>query len=453
MITNTNSTDDDKDLGPPTLSTISVLPPSLGLNRVKSVHFEDEEYNDLSCTRRLHLRLLEYEKKFGGQRKLSLHFLTNRFYLNKSVEDGYQEWCTKKQLPTSRMLAAVVTTGLCFYQAYSAFKSRDEKLWIAFGIRVAATMFFALDVSLLFCVPLAKKNWKYMLSLGLVVLFGVECYYRSVKTSYEGELIADDTMLILDSENTIKWNISEVTRLQAKSNTFDIVFKKLNVMSTNFSSITSFQTALTLKQDELLLIHSRSWPMWTVIISVVMRIDIYLIFPSMVSVLAIYLSLSAYYHRNGFQDGINGDIQTQVLVVGQLCLILWLAYYNDLFLRWTYIQIVDSNNENLLLRERLTLLGDKRYSDGHDSEVIIKTPMEIVLQKLNNIKKVLVNTDPTLNKSLGPVLENVIDILATQSASGPKFSDNNKNIKGLSGLDLDSDVSSWLINQAGLGDK
>ena len=65
----------------------------------------------------------------------------------------------------------------------------------------------------------------------------------------------------------------------------------------------------------------------------------------------------------------------------------------------------------------------------------------------------MVNTDPTLSKSLGPVLENVIDILATQSASGPKFSDNNKNIKGLSGLDLDSDVSSWLINQAGLGDK
>jgi hypothetical protein len=54
-----------------------------------------------------------------------------------------------------------------------------------------------------------------------------------------------------------------------------------------------------------------------------------------------------------------------------------------------------------------------------------------------------------LSTSLSPVLENVIDILVSQNNSASSSTASATfNQHG-----LDSDVSSWLINQQGLGDK
>ena len=410
----------------------------------------DKTEENLSCFKKFQKRRAKYEQKPGGRRRLHLHYLTNKFYKDWDVEVGYQEWCQQEQLPNSRLLSAVLTITLIIYHGYSAFKTRDQRVLSAFILRIGATLFFGAIVVLLSCVSFAQKHWKVFLSFAIVVILGVETFYRSVKLSYEGDLLVVDTQTILNS--TTNWNVPFSIQSQARSKTFNDVFEKLNeIPPYNASSIASFQTALTLLQDELLLIHSRTWPMWTVIISVVMRIDVYLILPSMLTVLLIYLSLSAHYHRNGFNDGISGDVQTMGLLVGQLWLLMWLAHYNDRFLRWTYIQIVDSNIENSLLRERLTMLGDKRFSsiNEDDSEVLITTPMELVLQKLNKIKKVIVKNSKSLSTSLSPVLENVIDILVSQNNSASSSTASATfNQHG-----LDSDVSSWLINQQGLGDK
>ena len=447
----------------PRISQISVLSPNSEILRQSSnlswkkgyKTKEDKTEENLSCLKKFQKRRAKYEQKPGGRRRLHLHYLTNKFYKNWDVEVGYQEWCQQEQLPNSRLLSAVLTITLIIYHAYSASKTRDQRVLSAFILRIGATLFFGAIVMLLSCVSFAQKYWKVFLSFAIVVLLGVETFYRSVKESYEGDLLVVDTQTILN--RTTDWNVPLSIQAQARSKTFNDVFEKLNeIPPYNASSIASFQTALTLLQDELLLIHSRTWPMWTVIISVVMRIDVYLILPSMLTILLIYLSLSAHYHRNGFQDGISGDVQTMGLLFGQLWLLMWLAHYNDRFLRWTYIQIVDSNIENLLLRERLTMLGDKRFSiiDEDDSEVLITTPMELVLQKLNKIKKVIAkNSKSVVSTSLTPVLENVIDILVSQnnSASSSTASATFNHLRSLQGLD--SDVSSWLINQQGLGDK
>ena len=133
------------------------------------------------------------------------------------------------------------------------------------------------------------------------------------------------------------------------------------------------------------------------------------------------------------------------LLSAQLVLLLFLASYNDRFLRTTYIQIEDSERENNNLRQRLSLLGHP-VKPKEDSEVIITTPMESVLHQLNKIKRILDNDD--LGPSLGPVLESVIDTLAvTQSSS----SSNSLGQGGLTGVD--AETTSWLLNQAGHGDR
>jgi hypothetical protein len=72
--------------------------------------------------------------------------------------------------------------------------------------------------------------------------------------------------------------------------------------------------------------------------------------------------------------------------------------------------------------------------------------MESVLHQLNKIKRILDNDD--LGLSLGPVLESVIDTLAvTQSSS----SSNSLGQGGLTGVD--AETTSWLLNQAGHGDR
>ena len=152
--------------------------------------------------------------------------------------------------------------------------------------------------------------------------------------------------------------------------------------------------------------------MWTVIISVILRIDVFLTFPAMITVMACYLSLGSYYHINGFQDGIRGDIQSMALLSAQLVLLLFLASYNDRFLRTTYIQIEDSERENNKLRMRLSQLGHPVRNPTEDSEVIITTPMESVLHQLNKIKCILENDD--LGPSLGPVCTNPPHTCVTQ---------------------------------------
>ena len=317
-------------------------------------------------------------------------------------------------------------------------------MWTAFAIRVSATVFFALIVILLFCVRFAQKYWKQFLSVGIVVLLGVECFYRSTKLNVEGMALMDDTRMLL---NNSKWSIPPGTMQLASSKTFRDAFEKLEQSPPPYNASLSgtFATSLTLLNDELMLLQSRTWPMWTVIISVILRLDIFLTFPSMVAVMVCYLSIGSYYHINGFQAGIRGDIQSMALLSAQLVLLLFLASYNDRFLRTTYIQIEDSERENNNLRQRLSLLGHP-VKPKEDSEVIITTPMESVLHQLNKIKRILDNDD--LGPSLGPVLESVIDTLAvTQSSS----SSNSLGQGGLTGVD--AETTSWLLNQAGHGDR
>ena len=388
----------------------------------------------------------EYESRPGGARRIRAHVLTNHFYLNPKVETGYQEWSTREQLPSSRMLSFVLVFCLCLYQGYSSLKPRESGIWYAFAVRVSATAFFALIVLLLFCVRFAQKYWKHFLSMGIIVLLGVECFYRSAKLNVEGRALLADTHMILNSSD---WFISPGTQDLMQSKSFDDAFEKLMESPPyNASASDTFAISLTLLNDEMMLLQSRTWPMWTVIISVILRIDVFLTFPAMITVMACYLSLGSYYHINGFQDGIRGDIQSMALLSAQLVLLLFLASYNDRFLRTTYIQIEDSERENNKLRQRLSQLGHPVRNPTEDSEVIITTPMESVLHQLNKIKQILDNDD--LGPSLGPVLESVIDTLAiTQASSSTKSVRTWK--RGLTGVD--AETTSWLLNQAGHGDR
>lgn len=405
----------------------------------QSISFTQDLGKNSFCDQLRHWRE-QYEQRTGGTRGVKAHFLTNRFYLDPHIEMSYQEWCTTEQLPPSRVLLLVMVSGLVLYQGYSALKTKQPAVWVGFAFRIGATVALALIVVALYFIRIAQKYWKYLLSLGIVILLGIECYYRSVKLKYEGELLTMDCNMILQNSSILMY---QSIQNKVESKTFSSIFSN-NKSNDPMSVAVSFGKALNILQDEVLLWQNRPWPMWTVIMSVVLRIDIFLIVPAMVTVLIIYLTSAASYST---------DIQTMVLLICQLFLLIYLGGQHDRFLRWTYIQMEDSKTENTSLRERLKILSHKGNYNGEDSEVIITTPMENVMHKLNKIRAVL-EQDTDLGSSLGPILENVIDTLGSTNMThhgGDQRVSTFDKLNKLAGVD--ADVTSWLINQAGLGDR
>ena len=408
-----------------------------------SLTFEADRYEvQLSWCERLKHARMEYEKRSGGSRRARAHFLTNRFYMDPHIEVGFQEWCTIRQLPSSRKLLLLMVMGLVLYQTYSAAKGRDPAVWVSFAFRIGATVFLAAIVVALFFVRVAQQYWKHLLSFGIIVLLSIECYYRSNKLAHEGLLLQQDSLLLL--QNVSFSSVTAAMQQQVESKTFTTIFKDHANSQSQINLAASIGMAMRTLQDEVLIWHNRPWPMWTVIMSVVLRIDVVLIFPSLVIVTGIYLGLS------GFQD-----VQTTVLLFCMLSLLMYLGKVHDRFLRQTYVQMEDSRTENTTLRERLKMLSLKANENDEDSEVIITTPMETVLHKLHKIRSVL--EKGKMGQTLGPILENVIDTLARQQShmshgdNGGVGTSTFDKLNKLAGVD--ADVTSWLIDQAGLGDR
>ena len=265
------------------------------------------------------------------------------------------------------------------------------------------------------------------------MVLGIEVFYRAEKLYIEGGLIEEDAIALLMNQTYLKTLDHQASDL----------FQRVDAIGSFDSDAQAFATALTLLEDELLITANRYWPMWSVIISVILHIDVVFIMPTMLSVLACYVVATALYLRNPFEGDILGDSQTMVLLVAMLTLLLWLGHYNDRFLRRTYVQIRDSGAENEKLRKRLKQLGEQKKLKEH-SGTDITTPMESVLLSLNSIKSEVMKKPQ--NGDIRLALEKVIDVLSKpESAKGFRLEDK------LQAETADAEVTSWLIDQAGLG--
>ena len=91
------------------------------------------------------------------------------------------------------------------------------------------------------------------------------------------------------------------TYLNTGSSSGDL-FQRVDAIGSFDSDAQAFATALTLLEDELLITAIRYWPMWSVIISVILHIDVVFIMPTMLSVLACYVVATALYLRNPFGE-------------------------------------------------------------------------------------------------------------------------------------------------------
>ena len=398
---------------------------------------EEEYYQGSDCYSRalnaLHRLRHRYESEGGGKMRLRLHFLTNTFYLAPKVEKSFQLWCVNTQLRSNRNLLMVIAAGFFFYQMFSATKKKHGDLQTIFSIRLAASVLFAVIIILLFTCKGLARQWKLMLSVGICTVLGIEVFYRAEKLYIEGGLIKADAMTLLGNTTAAGGDAFDTSDL----------FKRVGDIGAFSSNAKAVSTALTLLEDELLITANRYWPMWSVIISVILHIDVIFILPIMLSVLTCYITATALYIRNPFEEGILGDSQTMVLLVAMLILLLWLGHYNDRFLRHTYVQIKDSGAENEKLRKRLKLLGEQKKQNEHPG-TNITTPMEGVLLSLNSIKDEIFK-GPQANQ-LGESLEKIIDTLSKPEAmNGIRLEDQ------LNAENADADVTSWLIDQAGLG--
>jgi hypothetical protein len=399
---------------------------------------DEEHYKGSGCYTRLRnaiYRLRQrYESEGGGKTRLRLHFLTNIFYLQPKVENSFQVWCVNTQLRSNRNLLMVIAAGFFFYQMFSATKKKHVDLQIAFIIRLAASILFAAIITLLFTCKRLARHWKLMLSFGISMVLGIEVFYRAEKLYIEGGLIEADAMALFRNTTVVNGVESDTSNL----------FQRVNEIGAFSSNAKAISTALTLLEDELLTTANRYWPMWSVIISVILHIDVIFILPIMLAVLACYVTATVLYIRNPFEHGLLGDSQTMVLLVAMLMLLLWLGHYNDRFLRQTYVQIKDSGAENEKLRKRLKQLGELKKKNEHHPGTDITTPMEGVLLSLNSIKDEVFKGPQA--SQLGASLEEIIDLLSKpESMKGFRLEDQ------LHAENADADVTSWLIDQAGLG--
>ena len=333
-------------------------------------------------------------------------------------------------------MLTVIAGGFFLYQVFSALKRKHESLYMAFVVRMVASIIFALIVFALFMFRKFARYWKFFLSLGIALVLCVEVVYRAEKIYIEGELITSDVDSLLK-------NMTAISHDKEWGDLRSDLFKRVHELDSLSTNAIAFTTGLTLLEDELLINANRYWPMWSVIISVILHVDVIFIVPTMLTVSSCYVVVTFLYLRNDFDNGMFGDTQTMVLLVSMLFLLIWLGHYNDRFLRQTFVQIKDSGAENEKLRKKLKQLGESQKGNQHLG-TNITTPMENVLLELNMIKGAVRKSGKSSH--IGPALERIIDTLSKpESIQGSRLQDK------LREQTEDADVTSWLIEHAGLG--